>query len=92
MYGSFNSGILGGSRHILLALLSHILLYLDIANLSVVCDMATANAVFHTYYYDRTFSGYPFSAPMGVGIYLQQGVAVTHKPGNVFHPTLQAHF
>ena len=92
MYGSFNSGILGGSRHVLLALFSRILLYLDIASLNVVCDMATANAVFHHHYYDRTFSGYPFSAPLGVGIYSQQGVAVTHKPGDVFHPTLQAHF
>ena len=90
-YGFFNSGILGGSRPVLLALISRILLYLDIATLGAVCDMAAANAVFHAYYYDRTFSGYPFSAPLAVGIYSQQGVAVTHKPGDLFQPTLPAH-
>ena len=89
-YGVFNSGILGGSRHVLLALFSRILLYLDHASLSAVCDMATANAVLHHHYYDRTFSGYPFSGPLAIRIYSQQGVAVTHKPGEVFEPTLRA--
>ena len=33
LHGVFNSGIMGGSRHIMLVLLSRIMLYLDIASL-----------------------------------------------------------
>ena len=84
LYGVFNSGIMGGSRHIMLALLSRIMLYLDIASLRAVCDMTGANAAFHLHDYDRIYSGYPFSTPLAIGIYSQQGVAVTHKPGEVF--------
>ena len=84
LYGVFNSGIMGGSRHIMLALLSRIMLYLDIASLGAVCDMTGANAAFHLHDYDRIYSGYPFSTPLAIGIYSQQGVGVTHKPGEVF--------
>ena len=86
LYGVFNSGIIGGSRHMMLSLFSRILLYMDIASLNAVCDMTSSNAVFHLHCYDRIYSGYPFSAPLAVGIYSQQGVGVTHKPGDVFHP------
>ena len=86
LYGLFNSDILGGSRHVLLALFSRILLYLDIASLSAVCDMATANIVLHLDYYDRVYSGYPFSASYCVGVSAQQGAAVSHKSGEVFVP------
>ena len=84
LYGVFNSGIIGGSRHVMLSLLSHILLYLDTASLSAVCDMTTANAVYHTQYYDRIYCGYPFSGSFLTGIHLQQGAAVTHKYGQLF--------
>ena len=87
LYGIFNSGIMGGSRHVMLSLFSRILLYLDTASLSGVCDMTTANAVYHTHYYDRIYSGYPFSGSYFTGIRLQQGVAVTHKSGKMFDPS-----
>ena len=91
LYGIFNSGIMGGSRHVMLSLFSRIVLYLDTASLSAVCDMTTANAVYHTQYYDRIYSGYPFSGSYFTGIYLQQGVAITHKSGNVFDPSWLVH-
>ena len=71
----------------MLSLLSHILLYLDTASFSGVCDMTTANAVYYTHYYDRIYSGYPFSGSYFTGIHLQQGVAVTHKSGKMFDPS-----
>ena len=89
LYGLFNSGILGGSRHVMLALFSRILLYLDTASLNAVCDMATANVVLHLDYYDRVYSGYPFSASYCVGVFAQQGAAVSHKSGEVFIPAPQ---
>ena len=87
LYGIFNSGIMGGSRHVMLSLLSRILLYLDTASLSAVCDMTTANAVYHTHYYGRIYSGYPFSGSFLLGVRLQQGAAVTHRYGRLFNPS-----
>ena len=87
LYGIFNSGIMGGSRHVMLSLFSRILLYLDTASLSAVCDMTTANAVYHTQYYDRIYCGYPFSGSYFTGIHLQQGAAVIHKYGQLFNPS-----
>ena len=49
--------------------------------------MTTANAVYYTHYYDRIYSGYPFSGSYFTGIHLQQGVAVTHKSGEMFDPS-----
>ena len=49
--------------------------------------MTTANAVYHTQYYDRVFCGYPFSGSYYTGIHLQQGAAVTHKYGQLFNPS-----
>ena len=53
---------------------------------SAVCDMATANIVLHLDYYDRVYSGYPFSATYCVGVFAQQEAAVSHKSGEVFVP------
>ena len=87
LYGVFNSGIMGGSRHVMLSLFSRILLYLDTASLNGVCDMTTANAVYHLNYYDRIYYGYPFSGSYFGGICQQQGAAVTHKSCALFNPS-----
>uniref|UniRef100_A0A1X7SXM1 Uncharacterized protein n=1 Tax=Amphimedon queenslandica TaxID=400682 RepID=A0A1X7SXM1_AMPQE len=81
LYGIFNSGTLGGSRHALLTLLSHMILYLDIASLDGVCDMVTTNVVLHLQLYDHVYAGYPFSGSFLNGIFGQQGAAVWHKVG-----------
>ena len=80
LYGIFNSGVIGGSRHVLLSLLSHMILYLDTANLKGVCDMITANVVLHLHEYDSLYSGYPFCATFMTGLTGQQGAAIKHKP------------
>uniref|UniRef100_A0A1X7SW68 Uncharacterized protein n=1 Tax=Amphimedon queenslandica TaxID=400682 RepID=A0A1X7SW68_AMPQE len=81
LYGILNSGTLGGSRHILLSLLSRMILYLDIASIYGVCDMLTANVVLHLQQYDHVYPGYPFSGSFLTGIAGQQGVAIWHKRG-----------
>ena len=86
LYGIFNSGVMGGSRHVMLSLFSRILLYLDTANLNGVCDMTTANAVYHLNYYDRVYSGYPFTGSYFVGVCHQQGAATMHKGCALFNP------
>ena len=87
LYGVFNSGIMGGSRHVMLSLFSRIMLYLDTASLNGVCDMTTANAVYHLNYYDHIYYGYPFSGSYFSGICQQQGAAATHKSCALFNPS-----
>uniref|UniRef100_A0A1X7SIF8 Uncharacterized protein n=1 Tax=Amphimedon queenslandica TaxID=400682 RepID=A0A1X7SIF8_AMPQE len=81
LYGTFNSGTLGGSRHTLLSLLSRMILYLDTASLDGVCDMVTANVVLHLQQYDHVYPGYPFSGSFFIGIAGQQGATIWHKRG-----------
>ena len=88
LYDIFNSGIMGGSRHVMLSLLSRILLYLDPASLNGVCDMTTANAVYCLNYYNRIYYGYPFSASYFNGICEQQGAALIHKRCALFNPSV----
>ena len=88
LYGIFNSGVMGGSRHVMLSLFSRILLYLDTASLSGICDMTTANFVYHFNYYDRIYSGYPFSGSYFIGICQQQGAATMHKACALYNPAV----
>ena len=81
LYGLFNSGTLGGSRHVLLSLLSRMVLYLDTASLKGVCDMVTTNVVLHLHEYNHVYAGYPFSGSFLTGVAGQQGVTVWHKRG-----------
>ena len=87
LYGVFNSGAIGGSRHVMLTLLSRIVLLLDIASLNGVCDMATANVVYHLFNYDRIYAGYPFSGSYFIGIPGPQGSATKHKIFSTFTVT-----
>ena len=81
LYGVFNSGTLGGSRHVLLSLLSRIILYLDTANIYGVCDMVTANVVLHLDEYNHVYAGYPFTGSFMTGVAGQQGATIWHKRG-----------
>ena len=81
LYGVFNSGTLGGSRHVLLSLLSRMILYLDTASLKGVCDMVTANVVLHLHEYNHVYAGYPFTGSFLTGIAGQQGATIWHKRG-----------
>ena len=80
LYGIFNSGTLGASRHHLLSLLSRIILYLDTASLKGICDMVTANVVLHLHEYNHVYPGYPFTGSYLTDIRGQQGAAIWHKP------------
>ena len=82
LYGIFNSGTLGGSRHVLLSLLSRMILYLDTASLKGVCDMVTANVVLHLHEYNYVYAGYPFTGSYLTGIAGQQGATIWHKRGD----------
>lgn len=83
LYGCFDNGFMGGSRHVMLAALSRIVLLLDNADIKAVCDQVTANIVYHGYFYESVYAGYPLTSGFMTGIAGPQGVSVKHKPQEI---------
>ena len=58
--GYFNCGTMGGSRELMLTMLSHMMLLFDTTKHNV-CDMVTVSIIAHLYMYDLVFTLYPFN-------------------------------
>lgn len=58
----YNAGVLGGSRHIAMALLTRITWALDRAPPKLNCNMPAVNYVVHKYFNNITYTGYPFTS------------------------------
>ena len=77
--GSFNCGVLGGNREVMLTLLSRMMLQFDTTKYNV-CDMATVSIIAHVYMYDLVFTLYPFNNGLrSYGRPGAHGVAIKHK-------------
>ena len=79
-FGFFNAGVIGGSRHVMLAFLTRFLQYLQITSFSKRnCNMAIMEHITHKFFFESTFSGWPFNA----GFLTEQvnipGLAILHK-------------
>ena len=83
--GCFDNGFIGGTRHVMLTVLSRMTLLLDTADIKAVCDQVTANIVYHGYFYKHVYAGYPLTSSFMTGISGPIGVAVKHKPGQTNH-------
>ena len=76
---SYNAGVIGGPRHIVLRFLRILTASLDTLPVKVNCNMAAVNYVVHKYFTDVIFTGFPFNS-----IFLEheknpRGVYVIHK-------------
>lgn len=78
--GCFDNGFMGGTRHVMLSVLSRMILLLDTAYNKAVCDQVTANIVYHGYFYKHVYAGYPLTSSFMTGISGPVGVSVKHKP------------
>jgi len=58
----YNAGVLGGSRHIAMALLTRITWALDHTPPDINCNMPAVNYVVHKYFTDITYTGYPLTS------------------------------
>ena len=83
--GVFNSGIIGGTRHVMLSLLSRMTLLLDNAHLGEPCDMVSLQII-SQYYYNRVISTYPLSGGYMLGMPGPYGIAMKHKLYTRFIP------
>ena len=76
-HGVFNSGVIGGTRHVMLTILSRIVLLLEVAHPGL-CDMVSQQIVFHMYY-NRVVCTYPISGGYLLGMPGPYGQAMKHK-------------
>uniref|UniRef100_A0A1X7SSV5 Uncharacterized protein n=1 Tax=Amphimedon queenslandica TaxID=400682 RepID=A0A1X7SSV5_AMPQE len=83
MYGCFDNGFIGGSRQMMLSVLSHMIVLLNKADISSVCDQVTANIVAHGFFYESMYAGYPLTSGFMTGITGPQGVCIKHKPREI---------
>ena len=58
----YNAGVLGGSRHIAMALLARITWALDHTPPDINCNMPAVNYVVHKYFSHITYTGYPLTS------------------------------
>ena len=76
-HGVFNSGVIGGTRHVMLTILSRIMLLLEVARPGL-CDMVSQQIVFHMYY-NRVVCTYPIFGGYLLGMPGPYGMAMKHK-------------
>ena len=78
LLGSYNAGVLGGSRPLMLSVLTHLTRLLDL-NIAENCNMPALFYVLHRYYFKEVFYGWPYQ----VGFDTQQvqvvGNCIVHK-------------
>lgn len=75
----FNAGVLGGSRHTLLAALALVTSYLDSAPHHLNCNMAAVNVALHKHLFERVFTGFPLSSRFLRHQATPRGVYIVHK-------------
>ena len=75
----YNAGVLGGSRHTMMALLTRIVQYLDIAPPHLNCNMPAVNYAVHKHFFDKVFTGFPLTSRFLRRQTAPKGVYIIHK-------------
>ena len=75
----YNAGVIGGSRHIMLALLEHVVQYLDTTAPSLNCNMPAVNYVVHRYFHRQVYTGFPLTSRFLSFQSSPKGVYIIHK-------------
>ena len=78
LLGFLNAGTIGGSRHVMLAFLTRFLQYFQISNKDN-CNMGIIEMLFHKFFFDKTFFGWPINAAFLTEQPNIPGLAVLHK-------------
>ena len=75
----YNAGVIGGSRHTMLATLTRIVEYLDVAPHQLNCNMPAVNYAVHKHFFGRVFTGFPLTSRFLRRQLSPQGVYIVHK-------------
>ena len=79
LHPSYNAGVIGGTRHIMVSFLTKMIQYLDRTPHELNCNMGTITLVTHKHFYENSFSGYPFQSAFKIGLPGPHGLAIKHK-------------
>ena len=74
----YNAGIVGGTRHTVLAYLTQMTKYLKKTPRSN-CNMITTNIITNKHFHDFSFTGYPLQSGFKLGTANPKGQAIKHK-------------
>lgn len=75
----FNAGVIGGSRHVVMALVERVTQYLDTAPPDLNCNMPAVNFVTHRHFHKQVFTGFPLTSRFFSFQSSPKGVYVVHK-------------
>ena len=78
-YPLHNAGVIGGTRHVMLAYLTLLIHYFDKTPHNINCNMGTTGLVTEKHFSNDYFSGYPFQAVTELSLAIPQGLAIRHK-------------
>ena len=78
LLGFLNAGTIGGSRHVMLAFLTRFLQYFQTSNKDN-CNMGIVEILFHKFFFDKLFYGWPINAAFLTEQPNIPGLAVLHK-------------
>ena len=79
LHPSYNAGVIGGTRHIMVSFLTKMIQYLDRTPHELNCNMGTITLVTHKHFNENSFSGYPFQSAFKIGLPGPHGLAIKHK-------------
>ena len=78
LHGFYNSGVVGGSRPVILAYLTRFLAHFQISSKDN-CNMALAGYIFHKFYFDIVINGWPLNMAFLTDQPNIPGLCILHK-------------
>lgn len=75
----YNAGVIGGSRHTMMAMLWWVTHYLSQSPTHLNCNMAAVNIVLHEHFYEHVFTGFPLVSRFMYKQASPKGVYIIHK-------------
>ena len=75
----YNAGVIGGTRQLMLGLLTHVTRHLDMTPKEVNCNMAVVNVVVHKHYFEQLFTGFPLTSRFQRRQSSPKGIFIIHK-------------
>ena len=75
----YNAGVIGGSRHVMMAALTRIVEYLDATPPELNCNMPAVNYAVHKHFFHQVFTGFPLTSRFLRRQASPKGVYIVHK-------------
>ncbi len=75
----YNAGVIGGSRDLMLTVLTRVVAYLNTTPPHLNCNMPAVNIAVHKHFFERVFTGYPLTSRFLRRQVSPQGVFILHK-------------